>query len=153
MSSFADSQMVYRELCNKFWDCIQGPDEGVTAFFSRLRARYWTMKNYYPSLSEDWDDDFKLCLQFCSGLAVESIYMTMSEWFVTNTIPNKTEHLTIHRALQKAQELQEALYDIPSFEEDGDDLIPDFELSETDDEEDGDDQIPDFDEELSGIDE
>ena len=127
MSSFVD-------LVRNFWECEQGPEDSVRDFFVKLRQEYYRMKNYDMAVSELWDDNWKLTIQFVSGLRVKAIFEALNDWFIENSIPEITADLTIYKALAMAEALEKNHEDltsngIPEFsdmEETPSDGIPDF---------------------------
>ena len=96
----------YFKVYNKFWECYQKEDDSVDKYFRRLMRLYKKMKRLYWDIGFDWEDDFKLILQFTSGLKVKEIKEPLNEWFITNLIPRKTTELRINATLRMARELE-----------------------------------------------
>ena len=96
----------YYKVANKFWECYQKEDESVDKYFRRLMRLYKKMKRLYWVVDFDWNNDFKLILQFTSGLKVKEVNESLNDWFIWNYIPRKTTELRINIALRMARELE-----------------------------------------------
>ena len=97
--------MDQAETAGAFWNCYQTSSESIIEYSNRLERRYRQMIN-----SINWQEqEFRLVLQFVSGLYHGPVYQHMVDWFNDLTMKGKPEKWPVRKNVTYGAALHKAI--------------------------------------------